>query len=143
MRYLFIACCLTLCLAVISPAQSPSTNPDPWTVSLCPVRLLQGAADFNGAFYYIAKTNKDGVVTDVKESNTTILSKFVDTREFIPCIKNWRLSPSAEHVITFGVGTIFFDRKPNYISIASKTQKLKIIVPDEIFEWSSTKNRKN
>jgi hypothetical protein len=51
-------------------------------------------------------------------------------------MKEWRLEPTEDYLVTFGVGTIMFDRKPNYILVSNKTKSVKILLPGEIFEWA-------
>ena len=135
-----IAFGFTVIFASLSLGQSVTLGLDKseWEISVCRYILLRSSPDFNGAVYYTVRTDKDGKIIDIDGSRNTIIGRLISTEEFIPCMKGWRLSSSERYHIAFGVGTIHLDRRPNYISVASKTKKIKILLPSEIFEWVET-----
>ena len=123
-------------LAATSAGQTSPSSGAGWQISICPVKLISGQADFNGVFTYAVKTDENGVPTDVTRIDKSVLDRFVDSTKFAPCIKEWKLGPTEDYSINFGVGTIMFDRKPNYILVSNKTKAVKILLPAEIFEWT-------
>jgi len=127
---------LFLLLAEATPAQISPSSDSAWQVSICPVKLLNQPADFNGSFRYSVRTDINGVPTTISRISESALDKFVDTTKFTPCIKQWRLEPTEDYSVTFGVGTIMFDKKPNYILVSNKSKTVKIVLPEEIFEWA-------
>lgn len=92
-------------------------------ITVCPIKLLVGAADFRFSYRYIAKIDEKGAVSKVEQLNKDN-PKFVNDEEFIPCIKSWKLNSSENYFISINVGTIFTD--PNYILITSKKELIKI-----------------
>lgn len=110
-------------------------------ITVCPVKLLVGAADFRFSYRYIAKTDSKGDVAEVKQ-----ISKdnppFIKDKEFVSCIENWKLNPSEEYFISINVGTIFTDRYKNHILISGKTETIKIILPPVGEELTIEENKK-
>src|SRR5262245_53530744 len=124
-RTLYLAFVGLLLLAYNATAQSAQSTSPAWDVAICSVKLLVGTTDFEGQIRYSVKTDSQGNVISVDERGKSPLFKVVDTQRFPPCIKDWRLSPVEDHVVTIGVATSFTDRKNNFIAISNKRQSLK------------------
>ncbi|CAN5786130.1 hypothetical protein BH20ACI4_BH20ACI4_16090 [soil metagenome] len=99
-------------------------------ITICPVKLLVGAADFRFSYRYIVKTNDKGEINKIEQLGKNENPKFIKDEDFIPCMESWKLNPSEDYFISFNIGTIFTKRYKNYISISNKTDTIKIILPN-------------
>ncbi len=113
--------------------QSNQSEKSETEITICPVKLLMGAANFRFSYHYIVKTGEKGEVTKVQQLVKDGLPKFIKDEDFIPCIENWKLKPSEEYSIMFSLGTNYLIGE-NYISISSKTEKIKINLGTDIFK---------
>ena len=102
-------------------------------ITVCPVKLLNGVANFRFSNNYIVKTGDKGEVTKVQQLVKEGLPKFIKDEDFISCIESWKLKPSEEYSVMFSLGTNY-SRGENYILISSKTEKIKVNLGTEIFE---------
>lgn len=112
-------------------SQTNETKKDESEITVCPVKLLVGAADFRFSYRFVVKTDENGAVSKIEQLGKKDMPKFVKDEEFIPCIKSWKLSPSEDYYIVINFGTIFAER--NFILISSKKETIKINIP----EWGT------
>ncbi|HXG86457.1 MAG TPA: hypothetical protein VNI84_20730 [Pyrinomonadaceae bacterium] len=118
-------------LVFLCPAFSQTTEAkkDEKEVTICHVKLLAVAANFRFAYRYSVRTDDKGSVTKVEQLGKDDFPKFVKDEEFIPCIESWKLNPSENYYVVFFLGTSSYLGK-NYISISSKTEAIKINLPN-------------
>jgi hypothetical protein len=110
-------------------SQTNEVKKDEKEITVCPVKLLVGAADFRFSYRYIVKTDEKGAVNKIEQLGKDNTPKFVNDEDFIPYIKSWKLNPSEDYFISINIGTIFTDRDKNYILISSKKEAIKINIP--------------
>lgn len=98
-------------------------------ITICPVKLLIGAADFRFSYRYLVKTNDKGKINKIEQLSKNENPRFIKDEDFIPCMESWKLDASEDYFVSFNIGTIFTARYKNYISISNKTETIKINIP--------------
>lgn len=112
-------------------SQTTELAKDEKEITVCPVKLLVGLAEFRFSYRYIVKTDEKGAVNKIEQLGEKNTPKFIKDEEFVTCIKSWKLNPSEDYFITIYFGTISADK--NYILITSKKETIKINIP----EWAT------
>lgn len=97
-------------------------------IDICRPEITEAGRQSSFHFNYIYR-----VTTDTKGSVKTV-NELLDHRKYkslmndekvIPCIKEWKLKPSENYIVTISVGTTGGE---NFLNISSKTVKMKIIL---------------
>ncbi len=123
---------LFLVLLVISfsshaSSQTKEVKRNEKEITVCPIKLLVGAANFRFSYRYKVKTNNNGSVNEVKQIGKDN-PRFIKDEDFVSCIEKWKLNSSEEYFVMIYVGTSSSSK--NYISISSKTETIKINLPN-------------
>jgi hypothetical protein len=110
-------------------SQTDQTEKDEKEITVCPVKLLVGAADFRFSYRYLVKTDEDGAISKIEQLGKKDTPRFIKDEDFVTCIESWKLNPSEDYFISINVGTIFTAGNKNYISISSKKEVIRINMP--------------
>jgi len=136
MKTLFRVAFIILTVVPLAWMQTPASPIAAWQISICPVKIVTGRSDFTAVYNYTVRTDASGTPTKVTAVGKSPSEKYVEASLFESCIKEWKLDPEDEYTVRFGLGTMMFDRKPNYILVSNKSKSVKILLPEEIFEWT-------
>lgn len=128
-KHIFLLVLLVIGFSSFAFSQNTENAKIEKEITVCPVKLIAKAAEFRFSYRYVVKTDEDGLVIKITQLGKDDVPKFIKDEDFVSCIESWKLNPSKDYFIAIYVGTIFTNRYKNYISISSKTETIKIIVP--------------